>query len=411
VSPSEVTIEVSGLAHGGDCVGTVVDAESANKGKKMFLPFTVPGETVEASITKEEKNLLKGTLLNIIKSSESRVVPPCKLFGNCGGCDYQHIEINAQRKFKEEMVLSMLKKHGGLSAGEVISQGSSLPSYHYRNRITMHLNQNSELGFYKKNSGDVVDCDYCHISSEALNVALGKIRNYREGLSEKIAAIVLEDFQSKIYLVLKLREEFNDFSADELPQGLINDFPYLEIESRDENIYSSIEDNYPAGHFSQVNEKGNSELIDIVLSNTQGEHVLDLYAGDGNFSIPLAKLGKRVLAVEIDPDLTQYAVNKVKNEGLEGRVEFTSISCEKYFKHNSSFGSVILDPPRSGAKNILLGLNNPVTVEIIYVSCSLPSFCRDVKEICSYGFKLEKLYIVDMFPQTHHVETIGVLRR
>src|SRR5690606_26979864 len=155
--------------------------------------------------------------------SPLRTEPRCKIFGFCGGCDLQHIEIDAQRRFKEEMTLSMLERQAGLKPLEIINASTNLPSYNYRNRISLHLNEKGEVGFFKKNSGEVVDCDYCPISSEALNTGLKLIRNHTALICEKVGTIILEENSKILYLVLQLREGADNFSLHDLPSDLKNE--------------------------------------------------------------------------------------------------------------------------------------------------------------------------------------------
>ncbi len=406
-----VQAEITGLAFGGDCIGTAIEGDTDIIGKKIFLPFVIPGEIVRAEITKEEKRLLKGNLLEIIKNSENRTEAPCKLYQKCGGCELQHIEITAQRKFKQEMVLSMLEKQGGIKPEEFEFLAPDMPPYNYRSRITLHLSLNSEIGFYKKNSSEVVDLGYCHISSELINESIKSIRKYRNKLSADFSSAILEEFESKIYLVLKSRAFMFSYKAEHLPPGLMSDFPNLKIMSKNELLFSTLEDDYSAGHFSQVNHLGNKYLIETVLKHADSKIVTDLYAGHGNFAIPLARSGKIVDLVEIDSKLVKYAKSQLQGSPWQENVDYFEMTCEKFFTKNEAAETVVLDPPRNGAKTIIQYLNNQKTRQVIYVSCNLPSFCRDLKELQSFGFKLKKLYLLDMFSQTHHIEMIGILTK
>ena len=410
MSENEVTAEIHGLAYGGECIGTVREGREGISGKKVFLADVIPGETIKAEIIKEEKNLLKGKLLNVITPAESRVIPPCKIFHECGGCELQHINIEAQRKFKLEMVLSMLSKHAGITCENYEFKGMDLDAYHYRNRISLHLNSASELGFYKKNSVDVVDADYCHISSELINQALSKVREYKTQLAKKYSTVVLEEFSGEVYLVLKLHEEFSSAKVNELPDKLRSDFPKLKILHKNKLVATTLSDSYPAGHFSQVNEKGNQLLIDIVTKHISAKEVTDLYAGHGNFTLPLSRLGKNVDLVEMDLGLVKYAKEQAAATGLAKQITFFDTSCEKFFKKHLAREAVVLDPPRSGAKSIVHYFHKGETKEMVYISCNLPSFCRDMKELVKLGYSLEKLYLVDMFPQTHHIELAAVIK-
>ena len=165
------------------------------------------------------------------------------------------------------------------------------------------------------------------------------------------------------------------------------------------------------GHFSQVNEAGNAVLQTLVKSCfTSGEDILDLYAGAGNFSFPLAEMGCKVRAVEVDPVLVKNGKQIAAGLALSGSIEFFESSCERYVTREKIPPAVLLDPPRAGAKGVVVNLDPKRTRKIVYVSCNLPSLSRDLGILVEKGYVLERVSVVDMFSQTHHVETVSILR-
>jgi 23S rRNA (uracil1939-C5)-methyltransferase len=159
-----------------------------------------------------------------------------------------------------------------------------------------------------------------------------------------------------------------------------------------------------------VNLEGNDLLKDKVSSLVTHRDVTDLYAGAGNFSIPLAKRDHFVDAVELDPELIAFGrLAAFKNGIADNRLTFIEESCERYVKTHKLKTSVLLDPPRSGADAVAKVLNPNITRQVVYVSCSLPTLCRDVKTLADKGYSLVEMWVVDMFSQTYHVETISLL--
>lgn len=403
-----VEATISALAHGGAGLGTIETEESSNNGKKIFVRGTISGERVQAEISVEEKRYVEAKLLNIIEASPERVEPPCPVYGECGGCDYQHMSIAEERKAKREFVESTLLKQGKLEAKEGVKLiGEDLPEYGYRSRISLHLSEAGELGFYRNGTGDVVPITSCPISRPLISDAIETIGRFTEEIAPSFSKVTLEEVFGECVVVFSARP---GIPAKHIPAGLYSAFSTIIIKKhKKERVLKASEglQNVPFGHFSQVNELGNSLLIDTVVDAVKKGPVTDLYGGAGNFSIPIAKKGFKVTSVDLDPSLTNYGGQLAKQNELS--VNFVTSSCEKFLKTHALAKTIVLDPPRSGAKVIARSLDPAKQTTVVYVSCSVPTLCRDLKALCDKGYTLEKVLVVDMFSQTHHVETVSIL--
>lgn len=395
-------VRIDALAYGGALVGEVVDGPSEQIGKRAFVRFAAPGELVQITVDKDEPRFLEGSIQRIIESSPQRAEPPCQHFAICGGCDLQHMEINAQRELKRRMVESTLLRQGGLSPKNgVLLSAVALPHLSYRRRATLHLSKAGELGFYKAGSGIVVPIEHCHTVTPALNRAIGCVRTVTDTLKIHCAQVVLEEHAANVVSVL-LVPRVGSEQLLSIPDPLKDEFPNSRIKGRGEASEDAL------GHFSQVNATGNAELIRLVLKYVTHSCVTDLYAGSGNFSLPLARAGKTVEAVELDAALVAAGIRQVREQHLS-MVSFTNASCESYLKRHSLHRSVVLDPPRSGAREVVKRVDPSQTQELVYVSCNLPSLVRDLKILSERGYELQETVLVDMFPQTHHVETVSLV--
>lgn len=415
-----VIINMRELAHGGACIGEVVSADSPELvGKKAFVRDTLPGEQVEAFVTADRKSFIEAALKSIVRVSEHRAQPPCPWFGVCGGCDLQHATIEHQREIKRRMIAGTLRVHLKGAAPEVVSAGGELPQYGYRGRITLHLAANGDLGFYRAGSGEVVAIERCLLAREELNAAIKALDPLRRELARYFGEVVLDCIDGAACAVLRRGE---DRSRRGPPDRLLLDaaalFEWLVVERRggpERGYYRGarreLEQLPPIGHFSQVNDVGNALLIRTVASLIKPGPVLELYAGAGNFSFALAEQGCTVCAVEVDGALCRRGLERSIAAGLERRLTFVEQSCEKYLAAHQAPPTVLLDPPRSGAQRAVQLLAAQQVVQIIYVSCNLPSLARDLKLLLDAGFRYEKLSFIDMFPQTHHVETVSILTR
>ena len=419
----EITVTVEALAHGGLCVSRVKSGPEELIGKKIFVGGVIPSEQAVVVIRSEKDRFAEADLLKIVEPAPGRVQPPCPYFGRCGGCDLQHIEIAVQRACKLEMIATMLLKQGRLQPQRgLVELGQGLPAYAYRRRMNFHLNAAGELGLFGRRTRDLVDVKQCLLLDEKLRPTYQKLRELRFKLAPFVGGVSLELLDGREFLFFKLRSDEVDLSKSKLPASLeeiLGAFPNVIVAAGDRELYrrvdfvEPIEAEYQAllsGRFSQVNAAGNRLLQEAICAKIQGPRVTEFFAGAGNFTIPLARLGRVVTAVEVDPLLVEAGRRYAQSAGVADRVLFESGTAEKFAKEKACGEVLLLDPPRSGAKEVVIHCRPAETKQIVYVSCSLPTLVRDLRLLTQQGYQLDEVGFVDMFPQTGHVETVTVLR-
>lgn len=413
---SDITVTLTSLASGGSCVGTIASPEQ-HAGKKAFIPYTIPGEEVTARISKNKKSFVEADLVQITKASPARTNPTCQVFGTCGGCDLQHINVPTQRTLKAEMVADLLRVHGDVvPLHGVRILGSDLPALHYRRRMSFHINKKREFGLYRKNGRQIVEIEECPISTPAINGFLKENLALIKGCAPEVETITVEDHDGTIHVAFEVHPRNNNALTTLLPKVEFKELerrcPHLQVNFRHKAIYRTNQENHdspPVGHFSQNNKEANQVMLDRILSLVQTSAVTDLYAGAGNISIPLALAGHAVTAVEVDPYLVRFGEFRAQAAGVSGNLTFNRISCEKWAESNTPAPTVVLDPPRGGALEVCQRLSPQLSPRLVYVSCYPPTFARDVQTLNDRGYRLQFVEVLDMFPQTYHSELVALL--
>lgn len=440
--PTEtLTLRATALAYGGECIAVAEGPSQFTK--KVLVAGVIPGEVFDARIVREEKRLARAELVALRCPGPERVVPPCPYFGACGGCDLQHMTIAVQRREKLAMVRDTLAYQGGLVARNGVHLlGPDLPEYGYRRRLTLHVNRSGEIGFYRAGTGDVVAIDRCLLAREKINAALQAVRTVIPYFNGALRSVILEEsereeFGNQVSLGFILDDEGFTIGLDmegAVPAGrfaglqdalssIASQYIYTVRCRQRELLHNRVSSSTPIGHFSQVNPEANELLIEkvseLLLEPTSfhatkatpsaANGITDLYAGYGNFALALAARGISVTAVEVDLVLARHGEQLAAAASLP--IRFYGMSCEKFIARHRLTARVLLDPPRSGARALLDALLRPPVERIIYVSCNLPSLTRDLRVLASGGYELVETYLLDMFAQTHHVETISLLLR
>jgi 23S rRNA (uracil1939-C5)-methyltransferase len=413
----EITVNLSALATGGTCVGTIAAPENL-KGKKAFVTGAIPGETVQAIITFSKKSFVNADATTIISPSPHRVKPRCSVFDQCGGCDLQHIGLSTQRAMKATMVEDLLRVHGGVEAKNGVTLlGPHLPGFEYRRRMSFHINKKREFGLYRKHGRSIVELNHCPISTPTINAWLAENLELVKECAPEIETVTLEDHDGVIFVAFEVHPK-NESALQSLKpkvafQLLCSKYPTLQVNYRHKPVFRAAEiapDTPPVGHFSQNNKAANEVMLQYLIEHVTSSSVTDLYAGAGNISVPLALAGKRVVAVEVDPHLVTFGEYRAREAGVSDRLTFHTKSCEKWVETNPTEATVVLDPPRSGALEVCKRLSPSSSPFLLYVSCYPPTFARDVQVLQERGYTLDSVKVLDMFPQTYHSELIGILR-
>ena len=391
--------------------------------KVCFVPFVLPDEEVEVEVVKEKKSLCEGVPKKLLKTSEYRREAPCPYYTLCGGCDFQHITYEKQVQLKEEI----LKETFSRLAKENVELTKTVPSpqeFYYRNRVQFK-HDGKNFGFFKPDSNDVIDIDECLIADERINQLIPVLKRFVDPSVKEVHVFVSPDGKALVKFIIDRNFELDfDTFVEERPVSIAGVGIYrgnrrLKIFGKNFVFYKVGKFNFRVSidSFFQVNRFQVENFINEVVEEVPSDKNLtvgDLFCGVGTLSIPVAKKVKKVFGVEISKSAIKDAnynarINNVNN------VSFYEVSADRaidvIYGHNPDI--LIVDPPRTGlAKKLIEKINQLSKLKkIIYVSCNPTTLARDYNLLKEGGFKLTKLKMIDMFPQTHHIESIAVLDR
>jgi 23S rRNA (uracil1939-C5)-methyltransferase len=419
----EITIEK--LIYGGEGL-------AHHDGSTVFVPFVLPAERVSATAVEQKKKFVRARLERLIEPSPERAAPRCPHFGVCGGCDYQHIPYDAQLKYKTEILRETLRRIGRIEwPGEIATHGSSPWSYRNRAQWKIRPMESSGtegklgIGYFRANSTALCDAEDCAILSPLLLKTLLALRRAlaEEALPHQLREI--EAFAGASDSKLLLTATFAGFQAHaaELARAIRGILPEtasllfhdpshdrMELDGPGYIEYEAAASTYRVGHFSffQVNRFLCDDLARHVTESENGSRALDLFAGVGLFSVPLAKHFEHVVAVESNP-----AAARDLEANSRGRIEVRSADVETFLeKHKGKPDLVVLDPPRAGMTPVAIKQLLRLSPErITYVSCEPPMLARDLAAFVQGGYEISGIHLFDLFPQTFHMETVVRLRR
>ena len=388
-------LRIEKLAFGGDGL-------AFPEGRAVFVPGTVPGETVRVAFTENRKadgDWAIAELLEILEASPDRIDPECPFFGICGGCSLQHMSYQRQVLEKTKILLDCLSRIGGLSVPDI----DAVPSkpFSYRNRMHFHLAPSGRIGLKRRAGTEVVEISTCPIADLP-------IRHWMESREGRGRA--REDLRS--YLEGKDRFlVFADGRANENGRAGPGD-ARVYLEGRDGEVRVSVAGRAIAFHvkgFFQNNLRALDALVPTVVEGLSGGRAADLYCGVGLFGSFLRDSFEDLVCVEHNPFALEYA-----RRNAAGRTEYHALAVEEWVKSSSArkgFDAAVLDPPRSGlapaVRDWLAAARIP---SISYVSCDPATLARDLKDLTGSGYLIESVRMHDFFPQTGHLETHVRLR-
>jgi len=420
------TVKITGLAYGGNGVGRM-----DNDGKVVFVPLTAPGDTAVVEITAEKKRFAEGALKEIIKAGPERIEPACRWYGACGGCSWGHLQYGAQVEWKARMLEDTLKRLGGISGISFDEPARSSAPFHYRCRARFHC-ADGQIGFYAAKSREVVPIDACPLLEERVGAAYAGIREALAsadascvesvviGVGAEGPAAAAFHIHGRLNPALdKAMARVSAIKGFEVRQAASGRLVSTHGDVLLASSVSGFEITSGVSVFSQANRAQNKALVDKVIdyAGLAGtERVVDLYCGCGNLSLPLADRASFVTGVEAQAPAVDYArANAARN-----RLENTAFHCagaaawlEKNVKALEKDGAdvIILDPPRDGEYETARLLARLKPSRVVYVSCAPPALARDVGHLARNGYRLTRSGLIDMFPQTYHVESIVRLDR
>lgn len=409
-------------------------------GKTQFILNALPGETVKYAQLRKHKRFDEGIANEIISASPDRVEPKCKHFGMCGGCQLQHMDAKAQLIYKQAVVLEQMRHIGQVEPEQILPPING-DVYGYRSKARLgakyvEKKQKLLVGFREVNGRFIADLSSCPILDPMVGERLTDIAALINSLScrnqiPQIEIATAEDQQC--VLIFRNLTQLNEEDISKLKAfGAQFNFTVCLQPSN----YDSIHQVYPAdktipqlyytipkhqikitfhpADFTQVNQSTNLQMIDKAIELLQlekSDKVLDLFCGLGNFTLPISRYVKHVTGIEGDLKMVQKSeinakLNDIDNADFYAQNLFEPEIHASWFKQH--YNKLLLDPPRAGAEQICKNINQFSAERIVYISCNSATLARDAGFIVQHGYKLAKLGIINMFPQTAHVETIAL---
>lgn len=368
----------------------------------VFLKYVCPGEEVEYTIKERAKGVIWGDVIRIVNPLENRVTPECKYYGECGGCIFSHIPYEEQLKIKQEILINDLKRIGNLDITIKTIYGSE--PFKYRIRAKLKGIANGKTGFIRRGTNDVMEINNCNIVNDPINDFIKKWNRSKNppffhqldifyNINNRITYVHLSGAPGKNEIGF-----FNSFKNTV--------FTWRGNEKKGESVLKIKDSKFivSPGIFFQINKFQWETMFDIVESMLEYSDIsIDLYTGTGFFIPLLQKYSKKVIGVEnskLSVDLAERSFPDVL---------FERLPVEKFDFPEA--GQLLVDPPRSGLpKKARDQIIKQKIKNIIYVSCSTSTLARDLKIFKSNGYIIKELNMVDLFPQTSHIETISLLR-
>lgn len=410
-----------------------------DSGKVLMVGGVLPGEVVNVSEVKEHRGYIEAELVDIITPSPARRLPVCPWYQDCGGCDLQHCDYGAQLQIKKDIVKEALGRAGVVCPGDCLADTLPSPEHlAYRYRLRMKINRNGQVGFHRKGTNTIVPVMNCAVAAGKINAAISFLQS--EVLLKNFAGICreIELLHSPADDVLTLLLQVKDKKkADQDLLTVFKDCPAVNqtayktdlrlyaatqlqpleqcfVLSAEQQIHYSL--SWTAGCFSQVNAGQNEQLVRLVCrlaGDVQSTSILDLYCGMGNFSIPLALRGAAVTGIELNRESIRWAKHNAKSAGVICSFFAADVhnSLRQLVKNRQQVDTIILDPPRRGIGKAAYLLPRLRPQKIIYISCDPATLARDLATLCDRGYSLGQLIPVDMFPQTHHIESVALLEK
>jgi 23S rRNA (uracil1939-C5)-methyltransferase len=444
-------LSIEKLIYGGDGLARLpvdnVNSSKDERGKAVFVPFVLAGEKIEATLTEKKAGFARARADEVIVSSAHRVAPPCPYFGQCGGCHYQHSDYQHQLDIKKEILRENLRRIAKLELQVEIQTHPSPPwSYRNRSRLQMRSRPDFAVGYFKFASHELLPVEECPISSPLINRGiaavwqLGRGGKAVEGVREIEFFANAEDTKLLVecLCVPEARRAAVRAWAEELcaampeisgvvafrePQKGVRD--QMVTVGASELTYQIRSGSYrvSAGAFFQTNRYLIEELVEIVTAGVSGEFALDLYAGVGLFSTALACDIRHIVSVEMSPTAARDLQYNLPVNG-----QMVHAETEQFLSRIGERGHVgggaslpqslhkpdliVVDPPRGGlgdrVAHLLMGADAP---RITYVSCDPATLARDLVPLQAAGYRVGEIHLVDLFPQTYHIESVVKLVR
>jgi 23S rRNA (uracil1939-C5)-methyltransferase len=413
----EVTVEK--LVPGGDGFLRLPD------GRALFVHAAAPGDRIRLRGVEKQRGALCASDYELLEASVDRVTPECPVAASCGGCDLMHLSRAAELTQKASMLHEALERVGGVFQA-VAAPTTAGESLGYRSRVRFHVGRHGKLGFFARGTHQLVEVPGCAVADPSINRALSLIRRLARRFPDALGGfgdVELRATASGVIARFEPKDGIKPIAAE----------PFLRALSKELRVAASLREaervserraingetfvEIPADAFSQINVAVNRELVAAVLAGAQERGLTsfcDLFAGVGNFSLPLARAGLSGMMVERTPSAVLAAERAAAEQGitrLATRTADAQRALVDLVREGKRFDLVVLDPPREGAPEVVAGILGLAPRAVAYVACDPVTLSRDLKPLLASGLRLQSLQAFDMFPRTHHFETLVWLER
>ncbi len=403
------------------------DALAHRDRQVVFVPYAAPGDRITAETVEQHAGFARARVVEVLEPGPARVFPGCRYFPTCGGCQWQHVAPPAQRDAKAAIVAEQLARTAGVRDAEVLPTLTAGGDWHYRARLTLVV-EGRRAGYHRARSHHLLEIEDCPIADPVLSAHLGAARSWigalrvplrRVSLAVAPGGVVLtaitdappgaRDADATEALLARTPTVRGAVLAEATGRGrLVVGDPRLRV-----TLEPGLDLEVPADVFTQVNPDANRLLVASVIALggfAPGERVLDLYAGAGNFTLPIARRGACVVGIERNPVAAAAGPRNALRLGLGGVAFETSAVHDALARRApGSVDAVVLDPPRAGAADAIAALVALRSRRIVYVSCDPATLARDVRLLAAHGYRVARVQPIDLFPQTFHVETVTSL--
>jgi 23S rRNA (uracil1939-C5)-methyltransferase len=408
----ELTVEK--LVPGGDAFARSPD------GQALFIRGAAPGDRIRVGKLEKLRGAWCVSEFELLSPSPDRVTPECPIAASCGGCDVMHVARSAELSQKASMLHEALERVGGVSVAvaPLTTAGESLG---YRSRVRFHVGKGGKLGFFARGTHQLVEVPACAVADPSINRALASVRRLARRFPEALAG----------FTDLELRAGEHGVIARFVPKDGIKPIaaePFLRALSKEMRVAASAREaeqlserrllpgeafvEVPADAFSQINVAVNDELVAAVIAGARARGLAtfcDLFAGVGNFALPLVRAGLSGVMVErtVSAVTAAQRAAAAQNIGpLRTRVADAARALGDLVREGKRFDLVVLDPPREGAPEVVAGIPGLLPRAVAYVACDPVTLSRDLKPLLAAGMRIAAVQGFDMFPRTHHFETL-----
>jgi 23S rRNA (uracil1939-C5)-methyltransferase len=425
------------LVYGGDGLARL-PADKSGPGKTVFLPFVLEGETVAAEVIEDKRSFARASVTTLLQPSPHRVEPRCPYFQRCGGCHYQHTSYEHQLETKAAILRENLRRLARLELATDLHIHAS-PPWNYRNRTRLKVQTAPDfaLGYFKFNSHTLLPVEQCPISSPLLNRTITGL--WQLGRAGRMAPQVQEielfansadaELSIELYFAPETARSVARQCAEEVKSALPEAVGLTAFRSS-RSLHSPAEPKplavvgesaliYNVGTYSyrvsaeaffQGNRHLTGELVNVVVGSAKGQTAFDLYAGVGLFSAPLAASFAQVIAVEPSPiSFSDLSYNSTAN------IKAVRATAEQFLQTQApglTPDLIVLDPPRAGlGEGVVRELARLSAPQLTYVSCDPATLSRDLVGLLAAGYRIEQAHLIDLFPQTFHLESVFHLAR